>query len=202
MKMFRNIIFFLILIFNLFPLNAQYSAFEEGLKLFPQINYSSNHILFEKCQQIDSLSEWAYFYTPSNKKQTTFKPIGYITFYRKKSIYDSTYPKSWKEDVRIRPEIRYAIHLKHDNDSLKKLFYNLMIQCNCSYPSSGPNMTITKDFIFFSSTMCVPCRLWQSNIDLCRGNIENILHYVRNKHYAKIEDLLSDLPIDMIKPKD
>jgi hypothetical protein len=158
------------------------------IALFSQDNSNHNDKIVH---MIDSLTDWSYDILSINQNDTNL--ICQIVFFRNREIQDSMTKSIYGKG--LRPSMTFRVYPATMIDTIKKISSWIRRVSSCVYPSAGGDYYTLHDFVLINHSVCVECGLSHKGLDLCRGNIENILSKVKNKHYSSIGDLLNDLPV-------
>jgi hypothetical protein len=123
----------------------------------------------------------------------TVNPIGLLTFYRTKSIYDSirmkTYNRLWQ------PSISFEIYKLSDTTFCSQKSNILHLLSNCTPPDVGGDYFAFGNFIFLNKSVCISCTNYLTNVDYCRPVINYVFTRVTNKDVSNLNELVKQFII-------
>jgi hypothetical protein len=143
---------------------------------------------------IDTLSLWTYRLDSPyvTRFQDSVKPVGYIRFWRIKSIPNT--PKFY--DQARGPAIDFEIFNLKDSAFCYERSRRTIIFSSCVPPNVGGDVFVIGKFIFLNRSVCVNCGSYGTpTIDYCRPIINLIFSRFTGNDISTLADIARQLPI-------
>jgi len=177
-----------ILLFFAINLFAQAPRLIKDDKVFPDAYNKTN---FNK---IDTLALWHYKFEGTNKKTPNSPvPVGLLTFWRIRPLYDTLYEKIYHHGWS--PSISYFVFNLSDSDYCKKTSLRIRMLASCRPPAVGGDYFILGKYIFLNEQVCLECQQYDTGADFCRPVINFIISKIDERKAATLDDIFKQFVI-------
>jgi hypothetical protein len=162
----------------------------------PDYYYSKTDFAFA-----DTLANWNYnliLFSENWGSDTILKPVGEITFFRTKALFDSISRRVYGIDWT--PSIDFKIYNITDSARcLERSEFTRHIS-SCVPPAVGGDIFVVGNFIFLNNSVCLHCYKYDNDVDYCRPTIKNIFSKVRLDKVSNLREITQQFGIKQSKP--
>jgi hypothetical protein len=149
----------------------------------------------------DTLTNWNYYLNLTSKdiwNDSLTKPIGQITFFRTKPLFDSVNRRSYGIDRT--PIIDFVIYNITDSAKCFERSEFTRHISSCVPPAVGGDIFVIGKFIFLNNSVCLRCYN-ENMVDYCRPTIKNIFSKVNLAKVSSLREIVGQFEIKESKPR-